>query len=353
MSACRGKKRKLNSSDAYSVWKDEDRLIKEKNIDQYLDSGFLPDNSGIFLSKLNEDLPVFGPIGDCEKLITRTNTVDPVSGMGGPAGSRILLTRDNHGHRATGLGGMGATSCEAIDIVAGSLSAEKRLKTGGCKSRANFVTDGARIYLTERGDIQNYFCLGEASSATSVSSKLKSGIGIKADHTLIIGRELVRIVAGLGNAVGGERMVNMQDTNSGLQPRIEIAATNDKKAQPAVLGDALVEHLTDIKEEFMRVNNKIQKIETDLINYKYILASHFHQGAGVGVINTFPEPQTIGAALKSVGTYFNATTENIIDAINAELKVFKWRGMMDKNAKAIINPPGDSALLSRTVYIGR
>ena len=68
-------------------------------------------------------------------------------------------------------GGAGATKCEAIDIVAGSLSSAKT-KTGKTQSRANFAEDGARIYLTERGDVNAYFATAKSDGAgVSASSR--------------------------------------------------------------------------------------------------------------------------------------------------------------------------------------
>lgn len=354
MSRC-GKKKKLNSKGAYSVWKDEDRLNVNKKIEKYVSEGFLPNKSGIFLTEDNESLPVFAPVGAIEKVISRTTQVDPTTGDGGPAGARIVLTKDNYGHQGTGLGGLGATMCEAIDIVAGSLSCEKRLKTGNCASRANFVTDGARIYLTERGDIQNYFALGEASKAASVSSMLKSGIGIKADHTLIIGRELVRIAAGLCNANGDPCLVNQQNYKTGVKPRIEIAAINQNKSgdvQPAVLGHALETQIDSLRDYINSFGDKIHKLETDIVKLRFLLAGHFHQGFGLGYISTVPDPQLVADAASNVATYVNTTTENVIDRMNAELDRLKHGGIKDKNTRESILKGGDP-LTSQTVFIGK
>ena len=387
-----GKKRKLNSRDAYDELKDEDRKILEKSIsdkirdlivpetefgiteegtvilgneesafiseDELLATGFYKGQTGLFLTKDDESLPVFGPVGDIEKVIARTECFDGPNGEGGPAGARIVLTKDNYGSRATGLGGKGYYMCEAIDIVAGSLSCEKELKTGKCRSRANFITDAARIYLTERGDIQNYFGLGEASKAVSISSKLKSGIGIKADHTIIMGRELVRIVAGLSAAKGGDRLVNQNDT---VRPRIELSAVDDDKAQPAVLGHALTDILESIKDEFINIYQKVFQIEQKIIQHKYLLATHFHSGAGLGYIQTFPDPVLVSGAMKDLAKpqtgFLDVTRENIIDAMNKELETYSWKGMTTKQKDNVVgtflNPPRASALLSRTVHIGK
>ena len=225
-------KKTIDSRGAYSVLQDPARLVEEviqEQIEKELEP--LGIQTGVFLNDDPEKLPAFGPVAPIEKVFSRRDDGSK------PRGARIVLTKDNYGSRATGVGGKGGTMCEAIDIVAGALSCEEQVAVDTTESRANFISDGARIYLTERGDIQNYFCLGDGADAVSISSELKSGIGIKADHTLVIGRERVRIVVGLSNAHGTEKMVNL---NSDVNPRIELGRVNDKNAQPAVLGNNLV-----------------------------------------------------------------------------------------------------------------
>ena len=262
------------------------------------------------------------------------------------SGSRIVLTKDNYGHRATGLGGAGGTMCEAIDIVAGSLSCEKKDYNAETKSRGNFITDGARIYLTERGDIQHYFGVGEASKAVSVTSKMKSGIGIKADHTLIIGRERVRIVAGLAAADGGSRLVNL---NENVTPRIEIAAIYDSEAQPAVLGNNLVNYLKKQNEEIQRLRNKLYELEMNLLRYKTAMALHTHIGFGLGVVSTVPSAGAATQAAKSIPAFLETTQDNIIQTYNAKIREWKSFGLGD----GIIKGAPDLKILSDTVYIGR
>ena len=339
MAKCRGKKKKLNNRGAYNEITDENRLETSAAIDKAMQDPSFPADTGLFLTKDRESLVSYGPVTAAEKVLFRK------AGKNGPCGARIVLTKDNYGHRATGLGGIGGTMCEAIDIVAGSLSAEKKERTAECKSRANFITDGARIYLTERGDIQHYFALGNASQAVSVSSALKSGIGIKADHTLIIGRERVRIVAGLCKAEGGERLVCL---NEDVTPRIEIAAANDDKAQPAVLGDNLVNYLRKVSDRIDKLTLKCHSLEEKIMRYRVALALHFHSGAGIGYIQTFPDPVLVSNAMTNVGKFFNTSRENIIDTYNNYIEDMMVFGTSDE----MIGAPEESKIRSSTVYIG-
>lgn len=338
-------KKKLNSSGAYTVLVDDQRLIEGTINKQIQDNPriFKTQKTGLYLTESDESLPVFGPLAASteEKVISRKNT-----GAAKPQGARIVLTKDNYGHRATGLGGAGATMCEAIDIVAGSLTCEKGLKTAETQTRANFITDGARIYLTERGDIQNYFAIGAGSQATSITSDLKSGIGIKADHTLVIGRERVRVLVGFSKALGQERLANYQKE---ITPKIELCQIGDEDTQPAVLGDNLVKYLKDQASQIQALRNRILDLETNLVRYKTAMALHTHTGFGLGVVQTIPSPGAATQGATSIAGFLETTVEAIIDTYKQQLKEYKALGTENG---VLMGTPSDR-LLSSTVYIGK
>ncbi len=335
------KEKKIDNSGAYVVLKDEQRLsIEEQITDTIKNNPNFPDKTGLFLTKSRESLPAFFPVGDEEYVISRKRN------QGRHTGSRIVLTKDNYGHRGTGLGGHGFTQCEAIDIVAGSLSCEDRTKTASTQTRANFITDGARIYLTERGDIQHYFALGKSTEATAISSKLKSGIGIKADHTLIMGRERIRIVAGVSAAEGGDRTVGL---NSNVNPKIELTSISDQAAQPAVLGDSLVGYLSEIKDEIQSLRNKIQDLEVNLIDYKTAIALHTHNGQCICDVAINPSPEGIQEAAQSIPSFFKTTTGNIRETYQSVQSDFAHVGTSDGELKGTLS----DRILSSTVYIGK
>lgn len=301
-----------------------------------------PPKVGIFLTEDNEKLPVFAPIGECEKVISRKKS------RGRHSGARIVFTKDNYGSRATGLGGAGGTKCEAIDIVAGSLSSEDRILTSNIRSRANFASDGARIYLTERGDINHYFATEAGDAVTTVSSKMKSGVGIKADHTLVIGRERVRILAGLGKFQGGERLVN-GPTGGDFNPKIEIGSIVEDDYQPAVRGDNLVKYLKEVNEQLSTLSRKVIDLETKLMQYQFAMAFHEHVGGGVGVVVVGPSITAGATAMKSVPSFMNTTTSAIVDEYNRSLEGFHALGMPDTGIKG----NKEDYILSNTVFIGR
>lgn len=330
------------SRTAYNAIFHRNRCKIEEDIDLFAEER-LDECVGIFLTDNNESMPVFAPIAPCEKIISRKISLE----TGDHSGARIVLTRDNFGHRATGLGGAGGTMCEAIDIVAGSLTSAKQRKRGNTQSRANFAEDGARLYLTERGDINAYFATAKSDSAgVSADSKFKSGAGLKSDHTLIIGRERVRILAGVSKYDGGERLAT---GNKPTKPIIEIGATSSEKHHRAVLGDKLVEYLDEMNEAISDLSKRITDLEMELVDYKFSMAIHNHQGAGVGAIVTFPDPISAGPEfLQSVGPLINKTTETVVKEYNQVIKNFKAFGFPEIGVEGA----SDKKILSSTVFIG-
>jgi hypothetical protein len=156
----------------------------------------------------------------------------------------------------------------------------------------------------------------------------------------------VRIVAGLCNAVGGERLVNQNDN---VTPRIEIAAIYDTEAQPAVLGDNLVKYLKKQNEEIQRLRNKLYELEINVVRYKTAMAFHTHIGFGLGVVATVPSPGAVVQMAKSIPDFLETTTDNIIQTYNSKIKEWKAFGIGD----GVIKGSPSNKLLSDTVYIGR
>lgn len=318
----------------------QDLTDEEKAIEAAISNPFFPKKHGLYLTEDMEDLPIFGPIGDVEVVMARK----PVGK--GLSGARVVLTKDNFGSRATGYGGAGGTMCEAVDIVAGSLSCERVLRNSKTVSRGNFATDASRIYLTERGDIQKYFGVEYGSQPVSISSEGKAGIGIKSDHTLIIGRERVRLLVGNGNFHGGERLVNQ---NSNVNPKIELARTNSSDSQPAVLGSSLVSYLRKIRTEIRDLRTLHMDLELRLLEYQIALASHTHTGFGLGVVQAIPSPEAIGEVPSSVTDFFNTQKEVFIDNYNSKLEEFQSAGLESGN----LDGTSEKRILSSTVYIGK
>ena len=114
----------------------------------------------------------------------------------------IKFGHDRPSNLASGYGGPGAQRCRTIDIVAGPMAGARggRGPTAGSWVDPNFGADAARIYISEKTDVDENFGLaaGHIGMKTGVSA-----IGMKADAIRIIGRTGVKITTGRSFAFKG------------------------------------------------------------------------------------------------------------------------------------------------------
>ena len=128
--------------------------------------------AGVFCDYMTEPIPIFID-ANCEKVIDHGN-------------SWIVLGRDRPASRASGYGGQGHTQASSIDIVVG------RNPTSTVPVDPSFSSDAARIYISQKSDIDEYFGIAEGRG----NAKTKSAIAIKADALRFISREGIKLVTG-------------------------------------------------------------------------------------------------------------------------------------------------------------
>ena len=109
----------------------------------------------------------------------------------------IILGRDRNMGFASGYGGKGHTRAGAIDIVVGLQGwcpeHDKIVEKNFGSMATSEPGDAARIYISQRADIDQYFDICDGSMGPS---KAMSAIGIKADSVRIMGRKGIKIVTG-------------------------------------------------------------------------------------------------------------------------------------------------------------
>jgi hypothetical protein len=166
-------------------------------------------------------------ISDVEDLISSTSS-----------NSYIMLGKDRPSSIASGESGAGSDNCDAIDIVAGPMgdSATQYLSDGTIvlNFNPNFAKDAARIYITQKGNIDSYFGLADGIQGENkrVGTSIgKSAIALKADHLRFISRESIKLVS------SGTDDVNL---NGGVYL---IAGNEEEKLEPMVLGNKLVNYI--------------------------------------------------------------------------------------------------------------
>jgi hypothetical protein len=195
----------------------------------------------------------------------------------------IVLGNDRWGHESGGYGGLGHTQCDRIDLVAGvgGHSPKQSDKEGNPYwTNPNFFLDAARVYISQKTDVDENFGIGKKESYSK--SEAKSAVVIKADNIRLVGRESLKLVTNTdsNNSQGGEI--------HGWKG-IHLMANNDEDGlQPIPKGDNLIEAL-----EMMNNNiGKLAKMFDAYVDYQNqfndAIAMHNHQSPFF-FLNTTPD----------------------------------------------------------------
>lgn len=231
-----------------------------------------PAYSGINCGNLIEAVPKFDK-APSEVVISNENN------------SWIILGRDRPADITSGYGGKGNTQAGSVDIVVGRMSSFDKGPQSDRVVAPNMFTDAARVYLSQKTDVDINFGL---TGGTQV--KERSAVAMKADAVRVIGREGIKLVTGkargiVGAGRGGEK--NSQGGKIETVAGIELIAGNDVETEPLeplvkayALSEALevivkqISDLTDIVNELAASQSKINKA----------VAAHTHTFIGKGKV---------------------------------------------------------------------
>ena len=221
-------------------------------------------NNGIAGSKRVEAVPNFVPF-DTDNVINNENN------------AWIILTRDRPANITSGYGGRGDTQAAAIDIVVGRQGSNPQSNSW---TGPNFRTDAARIYISQKSDIDEYFGL---TDGTIGSIKTKSAVGIKADGVRLIARE-------------GIKLVTTTDVTNSLGKKVEsvgnidlIAGNNGDLLEPLVKGYRLRTALEQLSQRIDELVEVFNGFVTYQMAFNSAIATHTHQCAGPwGAPTAFP-----------------------------------------------------------------
>lgn len=176
--------------------------------------------------------------------------------LGGPAqgagNSWIVLGLDRVNFEGSGFGGKNASHCAAIDIVAGrgsSYAAASEADGSPIIVGPMFngeTSDAARIYLSQRAGIDQYFNLPPGNVGNITTKDPRSAVAVKADAVRLIARENIKLVTRseprnsqggvLGNEFAGAYGIDL------------IACADESTLQPMVRGKNLQKCLMDITD---------------------------------------------------------------------------------------------------------
>ena len=235
------------------------------------------DSAGFHNSRLHEKQPIYNKTKSEKVILGENNTY-------------IILGRDRPGKVNSGYGGKGHTRSGAIDIVvglqgfdpaAGDMSRIDPINNpgwaGGGQADKNFGSlnqdvspgDAARIYISQRADIDDYFDICDGNVGRSYSD---SAIGMKADSVRIVARKGIKLVTQknppgrnsidgkIGVTYGIDLIAGNRDMKTGLEGLVpanpEFGSEREiAYLQPIPKGDNLQEYLLKIHENVQLVNS--------------------------------------------------------------------------------------------------
>ncbi len=196
----------------------------------------------------------------------------------------IVLGKDRPGSRMSGYGGLGDTHCAAIDIVAGRMAHRARTTDEDDNQiyvDPNFTVDAARIYLSQKTNVDRNFRLAQGSQPYG---DVRSAVAIKADGVRVIAREGVKIVTGVDR-------VNSQGSEiSNRAYGIDLIANNDdSELQPMVKGDNLVQLFLALFEHLDKLAGIVNSFLHTQMTYNASIMAHTHTTAFFGTpVSTSP-----------------------------------------------------------------
>jgi len=297
---------------------------------------------------MEKKVPIYNKAG-CEVVETNNHN------------AHIVLGRDRPGHTGSGIGGRGGTNCGMIDLIVGldncfTQKPPKEKKTPeqitgdevGTALQPPFYEaspsthgDAARLYLTQRGDIDWYFGLDDGS-LTPGGTANKSGAVLKADHVRIVGRNHIKIVTGKQKLQGGDFKGERNSTcgsndyagkidliGGNYTDDVEIAGLSaagkslanffgiNKTLQPLVKGENLREFLKEILDLISDLSERVTENSSHIRSIVNTISSHTHVAAGFGSPTSPPLLDTtfknIKTTLESIKTtaFANVIKQNI------------------------------------------
>jgi len=220
-----------------------------------------------------------------------------------PNNSLIILGRDRPTNLASGYGAKGTHQCGRIDLIAG-LASSYRHSDGkyfppneDTIVNLNFASEAARLYISQKADIDDYMGLAEGPSRTI---KGLSTIALKADTIRMHSRYDIKIVTGRGKFEGlgreGERLSSGQNNEvpgtisfiagnysdedrttrfNMLRPKKRGSSTK-RKLQPIPKGDNLLELMTEVVDKMNELVSMVDQNTMSISSLNTSMLSHTH-----------------------------------------------------------------------------
>lgn len=211
----------------------------------------------------------------------------------GDNNSFVILGRDRPGNLMSGYGGKGATQAGRIDLIVG-LDAANGPRGADKIANPNFALDAARVYISQKADIDRYMGLAEVPGQAPPG---RSTIGLKADTVRIHARNDIKIVTGRARIEGAKEKLSTGGLNetpgtisliagnytdeekmsgfSLLNPLRKLRGVK-RKLQPIPKGDNLADCLTEIIEAIQQLSSMVGDNTSLIMKMDSLLSVHTH-----------------------------------------------------------------------------
>ena len=201
----------------------------------------------------------------CEKVIAGRNN------------TWLVFGRDRPADLTSGYAAKGDTQAGMIDICVGRMGYDAiEENQNGAKVLCNndMMKDAARIYISQKCDIDSYFKIARGSGEDTVG---KSAIAIKADAIRIISREGMKLVTSTDpkNSKGG-----WTTSAGGIDL---IAGNNSETLEPMVKGDSLTAYLQRLVKRISEFNGTLINYINYQLSFNIAVMKHGHISPAYGI----------------------------------------------------------------------
>lgn len=194
----------------------------------------------------------------------------------------VVLGRDRPGDVTSGYGGKGHSHCGSIDIVVGRMGHKARAgieneegKNEQLYVNPNFKTDAARIYISQKTDVDRNFRLAQGSQSYADT---RSAIAMKADGIRMIAREGIKLVC------GADALNSQGSKISNRAYGIDLIANNDDSdLQPIPKGKNLESALNSIVKNLDDLAGIVNSFLISQMFYNASIQFHTHNSPFFGI----------------------------------------------------------------------
>jgi len=230
-------------------------------------------------------------------------------------GAYHVMGRDRPGSRKSGYGGKGDTQCASIDLYVGPQGAdvaEEDPTTGeSIMVDPDFTKDAARIYMSQKTDIDDNFGLCHGSVGCPPA---KSAVGIKADGVRMIGREGIKLVTATDARNSQGVLV---DVPAGIDL---IAGNDDRDLQPLVKGSNLSFALAELSDVVNSLNGILTGFLNEQMEFNQHVMLHTHNSPFFGL----PTLQSITLGPPAMKTFSRNLMVHLRDCAANKATLKNW-----------------------------